>query len=364
MRYEMKPDVGKINCACCGRVNVLLGCAQCRRCEHCGCICQRCHICGGKHHPKVFCRICGKNRVHEKCECRGKPAYVNIPQLKTTQYLNHLDRHLGLEIEISTLGEVVHAMTHPPKGLTFQWVRDGSITPGGQELVVAPMKGDVFLTGVGWLGKMFKQYQCVADASCGLHVHVGALDFGPYELRRLLQVYTKVEQEIYTGIVSPSRWGNRFCRPMKDAFDGRLPKIWTINHPAELRRWFLKWLYPDLRQRDVTVCKQKPGFEQVMQMKRHKYQQCRYFGLNFHSWMQRGTIEWRQCQGTTDVERLLFWPLFCGWFTEIVGGLQDGEAREIKCLQDLLDGVWKKPFKTLEFPKVVKDWVKSQKGAA
>jgi hypothetical protein len=298
--------------------------------------------------------------VHEKCVCRSKPGFQRIIEAQQKGSFNKLKRHLGLEIEISKLGTIT-GINERFKGLRYQWVRDGSVTPGGMEMVVAPLVGDMFVEGMVWLARMFEEHGCEVDISCGLHVHVEGLDLGAFEMRRILTVYNKVEKEMFKGLVDPSRWGNRYCRPyeLQQEFED---KLWEIKDHGELRRFFLKWLYPDLRRIDTGGGVKKPGYHQVQQTKRHKYQQCRYFGVNFHSWMQRGTIEWRQCQGTLDVERLLFWPLWCGWFVEIVGGLKDEEARGIRGLKDLVDGVWKRPFAVLGFPEGVREWVKKESG--
>jgi len=277
---------------------------------------------------------------------------------------NILQRWIGLEIELVPVGNF-RGIRLPPY-LRYTMVRDGSITPPGQEMVVSPLIGDQFVQGIGALAEGLARAGSGVDASCGFHVHVGAKDFGSFELRRLVTLYTKLEVEIFQRFTTPERIQSRFCKPYEMG-EAWFEKFWAISDPSELRKFILCWLYgekltPMLKwdpENDREILHPSGGFSNSRRLRDHKYEECRYHGLNLHSWMQRNTIEWRHHQGTIDPSRLMYWPLFCAWVTEMGSALRDNEVREIHTLNDLLKGEWKRPFCKVAIPSYIKDWVES-----
>jgi hypothetical protein len=233
-------------------------------------------------------------------------------------------------------------------------VRDGSITPPGQELIIYPLCGDRFLKEITELARVLKLAGSGVDQSCGFHVHVQAQDYGVLELRRLLWVYTQVEAEIFELFTSPDRIESRFCKPYN--FTPEWWKgFWSKSNPSDLREWLISYMYgTTLRRHDCGK-----GYRNFGQIRGHKYEQIRYQALNLHSWFQRQTVEFRHHQGTVDVKRLVWWPLFCGWFVEICGGLTDKEALEITTLTSLIEGRWKRPNRLLQFPPQIVEWVEN-----
>jgi hypothetical protein len=89
-------------------------------------------------------------------------------------------------------------------------------------------------------------------------------------------------------------------------------------------------------------------YQTLMARKGGKYEWCRYFGLNIHSWMYRKTIEFRMKEASTDPEDILCWPLWCGWLVDNVTRMTDGEARGVENLQT---------FTRRWMPPMIADWV-------
>jgi hypothetical protein len=349
-------SLGKINCVTCWKMNVI-GCESCKRCPGCRCQCWVCGFCKIKHPPKLRCKIC--RGCKKKCGCRSMPSGMKIDAPKGLSFVNKLPRSLGLELEMVPFGQLDGVE------IGFNVVRDGSITPGGQELVLDPLIGDGFLTGITSLAEKLANGGFGIDPTCGFHVHVGAKDAGAFELRRLLNVYKVIERGIYK--LHPGRDAMRFCKPFEMAprwYEG----LNGLKTNGDIKRYLLRWLYgTGIVEWERYTGKpanpsKPPGLFGTLEKRRHKYEERRYHGLNIHSWMQRGTIEWRHAAGTIELEELIFWPLTCGWLTEIAMGLRDEEAKEIKCLSDLVNGSWKRPYALLEIPKVVRDWINSRMG--
>ena len=342
-----KPSPGHINCVACHKENVPLGCILCRRCEWCGCRCRFCEGCKTLHTPRNVCEIC--SRCLRWCKCRKAPQSLDLTLPKGNFFQNPLSRWIGLEIELTPPGDLEHLQL--PAFVKFDLVRDGSI-PLGKELVTRPLIGDQFLQGITSLAKGLYLAGSGVTKECGFHVHVGAKDYGAFELRRLLTVYTRLEREIFTKFTTPERVESRFCKPYTMKRDC-WKTLWGLSTGPEIRRFLIEWLYAG------KLTPRGKGFANTKDLRKHKYEECRYHGLNLHSWMQRNTIEWRHYQGTIDPERLVFWPLFCGWCVEICGALRDSETQEIQSLSNLLEGSWKRPSRHIEMPQAIQAWTRS-----
>lgn len=405
-----KPLPGLINCVSCHALNVK-GCFECRRCKvECGCICKECLNCtpttlssnGHRrpderqlvfHHPKYFCTVCRLCRRHNsdgltqyQCTCRQRPSKGRDPAPISTMDFNPLSRTLGLEIEVSYLGAT---RLQVPEFVKYQWEHDGSITAGGQELVLGRLVGDNFLRGITALAGEFERYGFQADQSCGLHVHVGVDDWGAFELRRLVLLYRKFEPLFY-NLVAKGRDGWREVRGERKYYAKRWewPKTWyqefaRQQEPSRIRRMLVEALYrrsiaPHVG-RDGSHTKirykveanegkpfspwpQKPehivhGYSNMRNIAAHKYEACRYYGLNLHTFFQRNTVEYRHHEGTVALDKLLYWPLWCGWFTELASILTDAEVERLGDWTALVNGEWCRPGRVITLPQPVRDWV-------
>ena len=359
------PTQGYIHCYICHALNVE-GCQTCRRCKSCGCQCQICS-CGDSHPRKVqwLCRVCG--HCKRICTCRKRPLVLRngfFPK-KVGFKKNPLRRALGLEIELNPAKYDIDSDARPA-WLNYQWVRDGSLQKGGQEMVVHPLLGDTLVEGVKWLAKKFAKYNCGVDDFCGLHVHVDMKEEGVLELRRLVQLYSAVEAEIFTKFVHPSRIASRFCKPWKVFLAERgaeqaewFKKLWSLSQPREVKAYLLETLYPRTSQKQWVSKKEfKRQFLSLPTKREHKYEQARYAGLNLHTWFQRGTVEFRHHEGTVDGEEITQWALLCGWVVELACVLRDAEIQEIGGLAEMVGGVWKHEFgPAIMVDAGVREWV-------
>jgi hypothetical protein len=277
-----------------------------------------------------------------------------------------------------------------PKFVHYQWVHDGSITAGGQELVLSPIIGDNFIQGVTALAGEFERYGFQADSSCGLHVHVGVGDWTAFELRRLVVLYHKFENLFYQ-LVAKGRDGYRLVRDERKYYakrwefeQGWIDALMSQKEPSNIRRMIIQSLYKDRLLSHIDregrhakfkyhtefnnghlyspwppkIEKVKEyGFRNMAQIAAHKYEACRYFGLNLHTYFQRHTVEYRHHEGTVALDKLLYWPLWCGWFTELASQLNDLEISRLASTDQLVNGEWCRPRGVVTLPQPVRDWV-------
>jgi hypothetical protein len=135
--------------------------------------------------------------------------------VKSPTYLitEGLRMKFGAELEVNQgyLPEYV-AIT---KNLNVSCVRDGSVNngAGGAEIVTGVLTGDA--------GFMNLQKVCIelskrstVDKSCGLHAHIGGIDFTNQFIVNSYILFTKLQQEIFS-LTPKSRRGNMYCRALK-----------------------------------------------------------------------------------------------------------------------------------------------------
>jgi hypothetical protein len=269
-----------------------------------------------------------------------------------SSYTNQLSRLMGMELEIANWGGL--AETTPRSHFDFRVVRDGSVVPSGKEMVVAPMGGDEFLRGVFELGKLLATNDCSVNNSCGFHVHVNAQDMNWWALRRLIQLYTRIEGDIYRHIISAERAGNcGFFKRKLELWQTLSPVLARAKSVNEIKHAILAHLYQDYNLIDkhssVDVLKNPSLGERWTGVKAEKYGgEARYLGLNLHSYFYRGTVEWRMFEGTVSLDDIVNWPLVCGWIVETCINKSDSEVGKIHSLRQ---------FSESYLPLPVQEWV-------
>jgi biotin operon repressor len=149
-------------------------------------------------------------------------------------------------------------------------VTDGSVSAGGE--LVSPI-----LSGAEGLTTAYKAVRALAAAglsanrSCGLHVHVGAVDTTSEKRLSIARRYAKFESQIDSWM-APSRRANasRWCQSIIGRTEGTNPSI--LND--------------------------------------------RYFKVNLTAFSRHQTIEFRQHQGTVNAKKVCNWVKFCVNFVE------------------------------------------------
>lgn len=214
-----------------------------------------------------------------------------------------LSRYIGVEIEVASTNE--HgAANEAVKLVKASCVHDGSLPPGGMEIVTQPARGKQFRLDIGNLIKGLNAAGTKVNNSCGLHVHVDGRDLDVFGIQRLAQIWRKVEPAMY-DLVAYSRRTNHYSKPCSAFLD----EIAAASDGKELR----EALYQALYQTQPRDAHQKKDLER---RKKQKHGGERYYGLNLHSWFMRRTVEFRLHQGCLDAKKIIAFGEICGWLMQ------------------------------------------------
>lgn len=325
----------KTFCKNCLLPNPTLICKGCGKCKkHVGCICVYCARCNKSISPKLVCKKCGLCKKHHQKEKLWQKSDFPFRQCTVVQndkvsYIkNQLPRSIGVEIELSHWG-TFNPAERWNCSTPYQVVHDGSVKPSGQELVLAPMHGDTYITTMQWLSKVLTLHKTQVNTTCGYHVHIDSIDLVPAELRKLFGAWYALQYSVFGTLVNSKRAlahpdsGIAYSKPIKISKDS-LTDLFALKTNHEIMNWFYYYLY----KLDTGVAPFYMANSYIKTMltrfKSHKYENnARRQALNFHSWMMRGTVEFRLKEGTVDPMDLLYWPLWCGWFVQKIVALPD-----------------------------------------
>jgi len=340
-------------------------------CETCGgidCTCVKCSVCKKRVRRRDSCLRCYQCRSHHfvyntKDFPHRKCCYMSEID-DATYELNPLRRHLGVEVELEDFGYRLQRYPDGYVALDYTMVHDGSVVGSAMELVTNKMIGDRYMVAMAELIRDIKGGGGKANSSCGYHCHVDAADFGMDEIRRAIVLFKTIQMSLYGSLVDRSRAGShgmQYSAPLK--CDTRL--LMAMDTKGEFSNWLHSWLYQaTIPSRDSydddTLYKQAlrdidAAFKKYKSTKYMNH--ARRMALNFHSWMMRGTLEFRLKEGTTDPKDLLFWPLWCGWFVELCKQMSNSEVNSIIAIPkyDLLTLAERQV--AVGMPKAVQQWV-------
>ena len=178
------------------------------------------------------------------------------------------------------------------------------------------------------------EYEFDVNRSCGLHVHVDARDCEWKQLKYILLLGKAVQDVIYK-MLPPSRDNGRWCR--------RIPMtrsdILAIESNDEfIDAWYNSW--------DVN-----PSME--------KYNDSRYCGMNMHSRIINGSVEFRYHSGTINQEKILNWVKICTAIVDV--GIEISKQRtrtvEIENAIRSRDLTYEEFFKYLGLDEDVREYV-------
>jgi len=141
------------------------------------------------------------------------------------------------------------------------------------------------------------------NKSCGTHIHLGINQY--WEERRLtveqkiramknlFMIYTKYQDEI-DSILSPSRRSNKWAHNLiYTTTQVRTDRIDSDSERKKVLRNFSRKL------------NKKHSIQAIHEMTGTRYQV-----INLQNWVSRGTVEFRQHQGTQNFEKIKHWIIF------------------------------------------------------
>jgi len=198
-----------------------------------------------------------------------------------------LNRFTGIESEVITNydgAEDYYNCALVPK--YFDVVEDGSLSSGGVEFVTRkPIIGNDIIESCTQLEEAHYQEGNMVDSSCGVHIHMNAVDFNFTEIKSLLMIMSKIQSSIYKSLPK-ERLGSSYCKPI-DINPRTIDKIESLSKLVE---GYYKMGHTNISD--------------------SKYNDARYIGTNIHARFMLGTIEFRYHEGTTSSEEIVNWVRF------------------------------------------------------
>lgn len=231
---------------------------------------------------------------------------------------NPFKRYIGQEIEVGGNGTI-----NMNRIVVQNWkgaiVSDGSLPSTGFEINTAPAAGDMFVKQISEIVAECERTKVWVDQSCGLHTHVDASDFNIWAVRRLINLYRRVEDHLYS-MLPPSRQNNTYCEKCGDSWwkifndPGKIrelksrttkgPTVMDTSAPVRaLKGNLTRALYGNDPNKCATNAEKKAAADRIKRSKRNKGNDTRYRGLNVHSWMLRGTFEFRMGAPAIDIKK-------------------------------------------------------------
>ena len=173
-----------------------------------------------------------------------------------------------------------------PDGREWTVERDGSVTDPSAE-VVSPVCRWEDIPMVQEVVRALRRAGAKADASCGIHIHVGLGEHTPQSLRRLVNIVNAKEDLLTQALgISPERRG-RWCKPVDPRFLAELNRKKPDTTEALAQLWYrtINGGYTDWRRHAAS-----------------HYDMSRYHLLNLHAAFSTErpahTIEFRAFNGT------------------------------------------------------------------
>jgi hypothetical protein len=262
-------------------------------------------------------------------------------------------RHISVEIEVD--GFSTHKYSTAVNLALDKWrdavVRDGSIS--GFEINTNPANGDKFLEHMKELCDGLAAIDALCSPACGLHVHVNCkgmplldkqgkmlLDesgnpvfdakdaFTHYDLRRVVDLYAKVEKAMF-GLCHPLRVTSRYAVPCGSYYSTKdiSPKMFRQRLVSQLYR--NGKALPDGVKIKLKKHEGRIQGNDLKNKKQHKYQEVRYKALNLHSYFMRGTVEFRHHEGTADYNTITNWALICATVVDRASKMTDNDIKAL-----------------------------------
>lgn len=348
---------------------------KCVKCGRCGNIVPKDSVCGGchackDHHTSLHIPP-QRSFPHRAC------SYVKTGRPTPTYDINPLHNGLGVELELAewaSFQERLPAIQIKPtklgggvRSLVYQITRDGSVHPSERELVVNPLWGDDVPELLPLLVDKLVEHGSTVNQTCGLHVHIDAANFTYSSLRRILYGWMAVQEQVFERLVSPHRSAMPAYQfaAMNEVTTSIDTPLRAATNSSDIKTWLVRYLYGidrPLKLQYRTTAEYQSALQrfkhQISQQAASKYvNHARRSALNLHSWMMRGTVEFRLKEATLDPYDVVNWTLWCGWLVNHLAGLEDEVVlREWHAKRPLLLDVVGQ-LCSAGMPSTIADWV-------
>lgn len=180
------------------------------------------------------------------------------------------------------------------KGRTWKVMRDSSINTEGRggeyaSEVVTPILRYEDIYDLQEILRQLRHAGAKANASCGIHIHVGAEKHTAKTLRNLVNIMSSKQDMIYKALqIDPNR-ARSYCKKLEA----------NVIEKFNLQK-------PDTKEKIADIW--YDGYESA---RNSHYNSSRYHGLNLHAVFTKGTVEFRLFNSTTHAGKLKAYIQFC-----------------------------------------------------
>lgn len=225
---------------------------------------------------------------------------------------NKTSRYISAEIEVARLGSNKKLVEDVVKKWGGSIVYDGTLPEGGFEINTAPAGGDLYVKQVTEIcNKLAKAGALISD-HCGLHVHLDARDFNYSDIGRLIKVYAAIEPTLFS-MVPACRRNSKYSIKCGDKLENAV-KANNLPH-IQLKEKIITAIYGEPNSISHRGDKRGAG-----------HGTGRYYALNLHSWLYRGTIECRLFDGTIDKNEIVDWGVLWAKILDFALNSSDDEV--------------------------------------
>ncbi len=329
-------------CKRCGKVLQLSPCGACGLCREC-CSCYACRKCGSTFtHRASLCSECGccisHNTQHialtgcctlhrasnEVVRTKRKVNLAKYIPKYDTVTKNPSPRLLSAEIEICGIKSKCSLLNTALDAWGASVVLDGSLPAGGFEINTHPAGGDYWIAQVKDICGGLSQAKAWVNYKAGCHTHVDARDFDYVTMLRAIRLISCMEWGLFQ-LVPPFRRTSTYC------------EFWAMNY-LKATHAIDKRMEQEDNERKITLLARsailKPLYASdeksvVSRVRKTKSGGTRYRATNIHSWLYRGTLEFRLPLGTIYPDNIINWGLLLGNVLDVAKGRTDAEVKEI-----------------------------------
>jgi hypothetical protein len=165
----------------------------------------------------------------------------------------------------------------------------------GGEVVSPILQGEAGLATLAKVADIVLGLNCKITQRCGLHVHIGARNATPEQLRSLAKMFLKYEAHFDALVPNSRRLSNNFyCRSNIPGVGGS-----PANGGSMSTATFAK----------IDATRTNEQLARVMNggWSTEQYNEYRYHKLNFQSMATHGTVEFRQHSGSVESKKICAW---------------------------------------------------------
>lgn len=311
-------------CMICQKCNTLAKLALCSVCYCCVtcCTCYSCARChstvASKDHLCKYCggglqNICGCCRHLGQRNSRGNYRKSHDVNLLRYVAIAEEDRRINpsprlISAEMETCGINYNELTKVDNALS-SWhcgvVGDGTLPEGGFEINTHPAGGDYWVDLITDVCRALSYAKGWVNERAGCHMHVDCRDYQYLDLAKALRILGCVEAGLYAMIPAQRSHSESYCQ------------YWCNNYLKALRSAEDR-IKPDTDERKTSLYYRAAilrafyghsGKEHVNSVARSKGHMGRYRGVNLHSFLYRGTIEFRMPPGMVLPDNIINWGM-------------------------------------------------------